>query len=189
MGSKPDVEIPPIALEPLPPERLTTLPEATTAPRQTRRKRPPGQLDKEVGARLRITRTASGLTLDDVAEQLDVAVATLRDVETGKVKITIGLLGQLLRLYDLKFGEFFAGLDEDETDRNAAARSYDYGLRIVDLVRKVDEPMTQRAMVSMIEAVARAADIAWRRAHTKPRATQGKAPWAKPKGGAEGEES
>jgi transcriptional regulator with XRE-family HTH domain len=61
--------------------------------------------DPELGAALRRARNARGLSLAQVAEATSISRSLLSLIETGQSDITIGRLGRLAQLYELRLAE------------------------------------------------------------------------------------
>jgi XRE family transcriptional regulator, regulator of sulfur utilization len=61
--------------------------------------------DPALGAALRQARNARGLSLTQVAEATSISRSLLSLIETGRSDITIGRLGRLARLYDLRLAD------------------------------------------------------------------------------------
>jgi len=61
--------------------------------------------DPELAAALRRARTSRGLSLAQVAEATSISRSLLSLIETGRSDITIGRLGRLARLYDLRLAD------------------------------------------------------------------------------------
>lgn len=61
--------------------------------------------DPALGAALRQARNARGLSLTQVADATSISRSLLSLIETGRSDITIGRLGRLARLYDLRLAD------------------------------------------------------------------------------------
>jgi transcriptional regulator with XRE-family HTH domain len=61
--------------------------------------------DPELGAALRRARNSRGLSLAQVAEATSISRSLLSLIETGRSDITIGRLGRLARLYELRLAD------------------------------------------------------------------------------------
>jgi transcriptional regulator with XRE-family HTH domain len=64
------------------------------------------QLDKEIGAKLKKIREEKGLTIREVAEQIDVHFTYISKIENGKVP-SLEKLNKLCDLYGIKVSSLF----------------------------------------------------------------------------------
>ena len=73
------------------------------------------EVDQHVAARLRERRLTLGLTMQQVAAPLGIAVQQLHKYETGVNRVSVGRLYQLAEVLEVGVGHFFAGLEPAAT--------------------------------------------------------------------------
>jgi transcriptional regulator with XRE-family HTH domain len=71
------------------------------------------EIDQHVASRLRERRLLLGLTQQQVAAPLGIAVQQLHKYETGANRVTVGRLYQLAEVLEVGVGHFFAGLEPE----------------------------------------------------------------------------
>ena len=80
----------------------------------------PREVDQHVAARLRERRLLLGLTQQQVAAPLGIAVQQLHKYETGVNRVTVGRLYQLAEVLEVGVGHFFEGLEPEAAGVAAA---------------------------------------------------------------------
>jgi len=93
-------------------------------------RRAPSDMDRRVGACLRAHRRARGMTLEAVAGLLGLSHQQLHKYETGRNRISAGMLHDAASLLDVPVADFFASEGLPQLDQAMRLRQAAY--RLVD---------------------------------------------------------
>ena len=64
----------------------------------------------QLGAALRAARESKGLTIENVCEHFEISEASLKKIETGKVKLEYWLVKEFEAFYAVKIDDFLGDL-------------------------------------------------------------------------------
>jgi transcriptional regulator with XRE-family HTH domain len=70
-------------------------------------------IDRQIGLRIRMSRIAVGMSVDQLARSIDVPAQLLSDFEEGAVRAPTKQLFQIADVLDIPIRKFFDGLELD----------------------------------------------------------------------------
>jgi transcriptional regulator with XRE-family HTH domain len=122
----------------------------------------PNKVDAEVGQRIRIFRTAAGLSQTALADQLGVTFQQVQKYEKGVNRVGAGRLTKIAHVLGIPVSRLF-GVDEEAAVTRKGERSTDSPLALLttpgalQLLRayaKLQEGVMRRSVVNLIENLA-----------------------------------
>lgn len=124
-------------------------------------------LDRHIGQRLRAKRNDYGMSLEALAELIDVTPQQMSRYELGANRISAAQLYRIARGLDVPIGWFFEGFEEDEQElkRISTAIREDRGLwapqgaadreaMLLDAYRRLPSAKTQERFLALLEQIA-----------------------------------
>jgi transcriptional regulator with XRE-family HTH domain len=117
------------------------------------------RIDAHVGERMRLRRTESGLTQEQLAGALDVSYQQIQKYETGANRVSAGRMLEIARKLGVEVGYFFEGLDHDEPGLPLAHGGHQRAA--IELVRKfgqIREPEVRAAIAGLVKTIVDRAD-------------------------------
>ncbi len=119
------------------------------------------ETDLHVGGRIRLRRKQLGLSMQALAESVNVTFQQIQKYEIGHNRIGSSQLSRLARTLNVPVQYFFEGLPGEkafETDEDAAAigrfLTSKEGLRLVLAFQRISERLVRRSVVDLVVHVA-----------------------------------
>lgn len=84
---------------------------------------------KLIGKKIKIARREKGLTQEELAEELDVSVSFISQVETGKKRFNLSRISEISEILEKPVGYFIDGYEGINSDKE----------EIICLLKKMDE--------------------------------------------------
>ena len=106
-------------------------------------------VERHVSSRIRELRTMLGMTRQDVAERIGLSYQQLHKYETGKNRISAGILGRIAEALGVKVGHFYEGLG-GVNKRAGRPRAI---LSFVQDFANLTDPRQQRALLRLSRAL------------------------------------
>jgi transcriptional regulator with XRE-family HTH domain len=123
----------------------------STNDRAPRRRRPPArpsEVDRHVGARIRMRRILLGLSQHQLADRIGVTYQQQHKYERGTNRVSAGRLHAIARALEVGVDYFFEGLDE------AASNEHDLTLELSRAFVGIGEKRHQEAICLLARALA-----------------------------------
>lgn len=118
-------------------------------------------VDRHIGARIRLRRKALGLKQTDIASRIDLSYQQFQKYETGGSRITASGLYELGAILDVPVEWFFEGLpqtghdfDDGSLAQVSAFLASPQGLRLVKCFDRLPEGAPRYKLVEFLEAIA-----------------------------------
>lgn len=111
-------------------------------------------LDRHVGARLKLLRSARGMTQKNLAERIGVTFQQVQKYENGSNRISAGRLWQIRDVLDCEIKDFFDGLNNQSNQKSVddltgsielaselgKIRDSEVRQRVIRLIRSLSDP-------------------------------------------------
>ncbi len=112
-----------------------------------------GDIDVEIGRRLRALRWVQGMSMEQLAARIGVTHQQIQRYEAGSDRLPASRLFEFARLFDVPVGRFFetVRLPQDEQGRSPAAPD-GRGLRLAREFEKLPEAQ-KRAVLSLVQSL------------------------------------
>ena len=107
-------------------------------------------VERHVSSRIRELRTMLGMTRQDLAERIGLSYQQLHKYETGKNRISAGILGRIAEALGVKVGHFYEGLG-GVNKRAGRPRAI---LSFVQDFANLTDPRQQQALLRLLRALA-----------------------------------
>jgi transcriptional regulator with XRE-family HTH domain len=114
------------------------------------------RIDQHLGERIRLRRAELGLTLEQLAEALDVSYQQIQKYETGANRISASRIFEMARKLDVDMSYFFEGLPLDERTEQLPLEHGGRQRSAIELVRKfaqIDDPQIRTTIAGLVKAI------------------------------------
>ncbi|MGB0750061.1 MAG: helix-turn-helix domain-containing protein [Magnetospiraceae bacterium] len=126
-------------------------------------------LDKRVGRQVRHLRERAGISVNQAASQLNIAIPTYRKYEEGSVRISAGRLFLLAQAFAVSVNDFFVGLPDMPADPSAlqappidpkdAVKQAELR-KLIAAIAAIESPRTRQELLELIRLLAESPNLA-----------------------------
>ena len=117
----------------------------------------PHPIDRLVGSRVRLIRTARGLSQSRLADDLGITFQQVQKYEKGTNRISASRLFDISRLLGVGVSEFYAGADDDALGSTVATGNPLPSLldhKIIQALSRIDDDQIKRKVLALIRTLA-----------------------------------
>ncbi len=119
--------------------------------------RKPDRLDAAVGTKIRVFRISRGLSQTELADRIGVTFQQVQKYEKGANRIGASRLSQIAAALDVSVGELFEMSKKKATKPDSPFKllAEPGALRVLRAYAQTSDPRVRRAIVNLIEGIAR----------------------------------
>lgn len=110
-------------------------------------------IDAHVGRRLRLARTARGLSLEELGQRVGVTYQQVQKYETGANRVSASTLYRIARAFELAPSFFFEGLETEEAGTNVLLPDRE-AFQCALAISRIKDAQVRAAVRSLAEALA-----------------------------------
>lgn len=114
-----------------------------------------GEVDRQVGERMRRRRILLGLTQDQLAEALGLSYQQIQKYETGANRISVGRLAQIAEILEVSPGWFFGSAEGADSPAGSSRA-------VIELVRsfsRIEDERVRTQVTALVRALAGPAEL------------------------------
>lgn len=115
-------------------------------------KSPRDPIDVHVGNRLRLARSARGLSLEELGRRVGVTYQQIQKYETGANRVSASTLYRISRAFEVPPAFFFDGLEAAEADMSGVLPDRD-ALQSSIAISRIEDARVRATLRSLIEAL------------------------------------
>lgn len=118
--------------------------------------RQPSDVDRHVGARIRLARQLKQMSQERLANELGITFQQVQKYERGRNRVSAGRLFQLCQALDVDLNFFFAGLDLEtgsgDAERVETFMGSPLGVELAAALANIPDTGLQRSLLRLIQA-------------------------------------